>query len=385
MMGCIDGYSGYNCTDSCNSNCTTCQQYDKSYCTSCYNEYIGSSCRCPPNCACDEVSDQCTSCENMYSNPGYKCQCHTKFCIMNDCKVCINRTYYVHEGLNSCCPCPTACKDAICSSQYQCLNGCVDGLHVNDCSKKCADINIMCLSCSQDTGSCTRCDEWFYPDSNGNCVACSATCTDSKCEGGSGRCIAGCIDGYGGNQCEDRCDILCRTCDRMTGECNGCIHPSLYGPYCNLSCSSTCINSECDMIGECAIGCTEGYTGLTCTQQVTTAPSVVTVGLTAGVGVIGLAVGGLVAASLTVYILKRRRRGKKPKVAELGGQRPLETGNSSIDSHNLYDQLNKKQICTPQDRQQYEMIQSSTVDNKQNGEEERDYEFAGDNEYYNEC
>ncbi|WAR16881.1 FAT1-like protein [Mya arenaria] len=365
--GCIAGYSGNTCSYPCEPNCATCQQYDKSYCTSCFNEYSGSTCRCPPNCRCEGDVDECTSCVHLYSNPDYKCQCHTKYCNGDKCNICTNITYFVHEGLSSCCPCSSSCKNAICSSQFQCLNGCENGMYGNDCSKKCSDIDRMCLSCSQDTGRCTHCTNGFYPDVYRNCSACKATCIDDKCDGSSGRCIKGCIDGNWGNQCEDSCDILCRTCERMTGECIGCIHPSLYGPYCNLSCSSNCINSECDMVGDCLIGCSEGYTGVGCKYQATA--SGINVGLIAGVGAIGISI-GLVTALITVIILRRRRRGKKHSDAVIEGQRPFETSLSITDGHTIYDELDKKQIGVSQDGQQYEMIQSSTspVDTKQFGE-----------------
>ncbi|XP_052763968.1 cell death abnormality protein 1-like [Mya arenaria] len=198
IIGCVDGYSGIDFTETCNLTCATCQQYDESYCEPCFNEYSGSTCICPKNCACEEGSDSCTSCVNMYSNLEYQCKCHTKYCKGNNCNFCINSTYYVHEGLESCCPCSTFCKDAICSSQHQCLNGCENGMYGNDCSKKCSDLDHMCQNCTQVNGVCTKCSRGFYHDFDGHCIACSPTCIGSSCNSTDGRCLAGCIDGHWG-------------------------------------------------------------------------------------------------------------------------------------------------------------------------------------------
>ncbi|XP_052761588.1 multiple epidermal growth factor-like domains protein 10 [Mya arenaria] len=320
--GCIDGYSGNTCTEPCDLNCASCQQSDLLHCTSCFNDNSGSRCECPPNCVCDEGSDRCTSCLNMYSNQEYDCKCHTKFCDEEKCNTCINNEYFVNEGIRSCCPCPSSCKDTLCSSQYQCLQGCEDGKHGKDCSSHCSDYSSMCRKCSQKNGTCTECKVGFYPDGRGICSVCSERCIDRSCNASSGRCIANCVDSYWGENCDKSCNTLCKACNKITGNCFTCAHPSLNGVYCN----STAITSG------------------------------ISVGLTAGIGFIGLAV-GLSTALTIVYIRKQRRKVNQNNDAYRLQSSDASPTNTVAEGKSMYEELDKRQGGASHDRPQYEMLQ----------------------------
>ncbi|WAR17323.1 hypothetical protein MAR_031917 [Mya arenaria] len=88
---------------------------------------------------------------------------------------------------------------------------------------------------------------------------------------------------------------------------------------------------------------------------------------------------------VTMYILKRRRRVTELKAEVHERQTSFGTGPANTDGNNQYEELDKRERVTPHN-EAYEMLQTSTnpVDNKQEEDKEKDYEFDGGNVYYNE-
>ncbi|WAR16811.1 TENX-like protein [Mya arenaria] len=87
-------------------------------------------------------------------------------------------------------------------------------------------------------------------------TTCSANCLDSRCEKSYGFCTDGCLDGFTGATCSDKCDVICKTCSQTNySHCTSCFG-GLSGPSCK------CIpNCQCELNSQCLQGCNERYWG----------------------------------------------------------------------------------------------------------------------------
>ncbi|XP_052761594.1 scavenger receptor class F member 2-like isoform X2 [Mya arenaria] len=320
--GCVEGIYGYRCHHPCRGNCSKCSQESGRKCYTCKETFFDTKSYCNKTCAYQNCRctkpDGCDSCKAGFYGVSTFCQTH----------------------------CPLKCGNGVCNDDGSCRNVCVNGNGGQ------TDMIKECLNCSQNNSICTQCAKGFYPDIHGNCTTCSKTCIDNLCDASSGRCAAGCVEGYWGEQCDERCTILCKTCDRLTGYCNTCVLTSLHGLYCNS----------------------------------TTAASGVSVGITAVIGVIALLVGGMTCALIIAVILKWRRRVKKSNTVVSHEQRPAVTGHSNMGVSTVYDELKKNPDgTTQQDDHQYIMIEANTVQvgHIARGENERNCEDVAGNVYYN--
>ncbi|VDI51082.1 Hypothetical predicted protein [Mytilus galloprovincialis] len=81
---------------------------------------------------------------------------------------------------------------------------------------------------------------------------CNTTCPpncNGPCELDVGDCLLGCTNGWTGNRCD--------------GEC----HLGFYGNACLEPCSANCSNQKCNHVtGECIGGCKDGWQGFNCSQ-----------------------------------------------------------------------------------------------------------------------
>jgi len=110
---------------------------------------------------------------------------------------------------------------------------------------------------------------YFFSES-----VCSDNCRFGRdyCKSDGSDCLYGCYDGYLGQGCLQKCNILyCRSC-HLTGEINTKEKCSIcksghYGDNCVQLCSRNCVNKKCDRHGNCVYGCTLGWTGEKCDNQ----------------------------------------------------------------------------------------------------------------------
>ncbi|XP_052763987.1 uncharacterized protein LOC128205951 [Mya arenaria] len=138
----------------------------------------------------------------------------------------------------------------------------------------------------------------------------------------------------------------------MNGDCIDCVHKVLYGPICNLSCSSSCISSKCNDDGECLNGCSDGYTGVKCDTVQKTSEDVRS---SAGMVVVWVVV-GISATLVTLVIIKRRHIAIKV-IGEV--RSAIKNGRSKTDINNVYEDIDDV-TGDPSHNQEYEMTQTST-------------------------
>ena len=131
---------------------------------------------------------------------------------------------------------------------------CHDGFHGDRCHLNCSQ---KCKTCNLTDGDCLVCKDGFYGD---ECIhECSQHCNTTVCDKQDGRC--NCTVGYACNPCREcppNCDdtgcnddFHCQTCD-----------PGFYGDFCNQNCSEHCVDNRCHRDGTCQ--CNVGYVGNPC-------------------------------------------------------------------------------------------------------------------------
>ncbi|XP_071118492.1 platelet endothelial aggregation receptor 1-like [Haliotis cracherodii] len=215
------------------------------------------------------------------------------------------------------CEDPRHCVDMECEyidRHPMCTRGCKDGMSGRYCIEVCIN---WCVACKRnDSRECTKCTSGRYGNrcedfcencKGGNCsingtcqdgcilgfwgTNCSQRCSqhcadeamDSPCEHHTGECINGCKDGYFGESCDAMCPDDCEGCNSTHRECQvcqggrcgtGCVE-GFFGTACNQSCPQNCkqcldSNTTCktcsDEDGMCSRGCTHGFYGPTCNQ-----------------------------------------------------------------------------------------------------------------------
>ncbi|KAL4220594.1 Tyrosine-protein phosphatase non-receptor type 4 [Mactra antiquata] len=299
LLGCQVGYAGDNCSYACPDNCLPLMVNGTDMCNTtsgecllgCQVGYAGDDCSytCPDNCHPSTVSgaDMC----NITSGE------------------CLAGCKYGFTGSNCSTPCPTNCAPdlqytnlEVCSADTnECLFGCIYGFSGQDCSIECPsncgmypaegpqmtcnESSLVCTngcnvtytgpycneSCStgcnrcDNPTECTECKTEFYR-SNEKCYNCPWQCsppsqtntTLSTCRETDGRCEFGCIDGYYGLRCKDRCSSTCKDdlCERVGGTCTlGCVTNDFTGLTCDKRCNDGCIQLECNQQGACLHGC----------------------------------------------------------------------------------------------------------------------------------
>ncbi|XP_046566716.1 multiple epidermal growth factor-like domains protein 6 [Haliotis rubra] len=242
---CDLGWFGERCTKFCPQNCFDgCNKTGA--CNGCHPNYYGDKCelKCPQNC--------------RESSPGeVVCDEQRGHCLAG-CK-----TGWYGDSCNVICP--QNCKRNICN-QYngKCTNGCNLGWKWNSHLKRCLQESFTFLRNVKPKHQPLSCRNQMYGE--GCEINCSTSCINSSCEISSERkspvCSFGCVDGYHGQYCENRCPAGCQSCSDKS-VCTSC-KPGLYGQTCSDTCSSNCKGCWCFKNGSCAKGCIEGYHGQVC-------------------------------------------------------------------------------------------------------------------------
>ena len=266
---CSDPYVyGPNCSIPCdfnNTECNTCLR--NGTCDSCKSEfYWGPKCndtcafcpdgKCDINGKCINTTADCVN-ETHY---GDKCDIpcsqineNCTLCNRNKtCLECVNRTIFGVTCNQSCDNCPINNTDEFgyCYINGTCYNDtglCNDTHYTGDgCTELCSDIHPNCSTCDR-LGICSECndslhygnycqylcdncpinntDEFGFCYINGTCYNDTGLCNDTH---------------YTGDGCTQLCSEIhpnCSTCDRL-GICSECNDITLYGNFCNQSCSN---------------------------------------------------------------------------------------------------------------------------------------------------
>ncbi|XP_021350114.1 uncharacterized protein LOC110448269 [Mizuhopecten yessoensis] len=227
---------------------------------------------CDVGCAnslCDPVTGGCASCRPGYF--GYTCNTS----------------------------CPSNCKRDICFQPFGICTECASGFYGIDCKGTCP-AHCRDPLCDRSSGDCSVCEPGYYGDT---CTTtCPSNCKGTICNQSSGLCTE-CVAGLYDTECNQSCPVNCQDtlCHRSSGECEVCA-AGFYGSQCLKSCGK-CRGVSCDKsTGDCATGCTDGWTGNTCDANVVT---ITNEDAAVGIGIVsGLF---LLALVILVIVLVRRR------------------------------------------------------------------------------
>ncbi|XP_021350115.1 cell death abnormality protein 1-like [Mizuhopecten yessoensis] len=209
--------------------------------------------------------------------------------------------YYRSGSL--CVECPSNCYDNICYVESGVCSACKPGYYGDICNTSCPS-NCKGDICNQTSGLCTECAVGFY---GGFCSQlCPIKCKNILCNLDNGQCKE-CVAGLYGTECNQSCPVNCQDtlCHISSGECKVC-EAGFYGSQCLKSCGS-CQGVSCDKdTGDCATGCTDGWTGNECDNKVvliTNGDSTVGIGVGSGVVILVLVI--------VIIVLVRRRTMKR--------------------------------------------------------------------------
>ncbi|KAL3869437.1 hypothetical protein ACJMK2_042118 [Sinanodonta woodiana] len=288
LNGCMDNWIGANCRLQCNlDHCLQCSTVSEPYravCTQCQSGYFlqDGTCvgcgHCKNGETCDNFNGTCPNgCEDMFQ--GDKCNI---FCDILNCEKCkvddFNRTVcelcasgYYSSSSNSCRPCNFNCNGGPqkCDPRTgKCTAGCLGGYYGEYCNYICSQ-HCINNTCSPLNGNCDCEEGWFGlrcdRECPVNCDECDGFAVTNTC--------SRCQQGFYGPHCETVCPENCLQepyrdrCDKVTGHCNMGCYGSMYGKFCNQTCSPNCIG-KCDQLsGNCLTGCVSAWYGPTCEQK----------------------------------------------------------------------------------------------------------------------
>ncbi|KAL3835848.1 hypothetical protein ACJMK2_021309 [Sinanodonta woodiana] len=299
LHGCDKGWMGLRCD------------------TVCENGTYGSGCletcgRClNGNTSCSTIDGNCKDgCQEGWKEENCKIECvqgtYGRGCV-ETCGHCLN-------GNSSCSTTDGHCKNS-CIGGWRgetCKKECEDGAYGSGCQETCGRCLSANSSCSKSDGYCAKgCEAgWQGATCKLGCeqgrygIGCLETCGvcyngNTSCSVTDGQCTDGCQAGWRGDTCKTECDhgTFGRGCQDKCGNCiNG---------------STSCSVKD----GNCLFGCVARWMGDTC--KIGENP------ISAGVNVaaIGGAVGGVVVVgvliTVTIIILKRKRRDSTDKMRNI--------------------------------------------------------------------
>ena len=224
---CHDGFFGEVCKKSCSVHCNTTGCDINNGACQCKVGYAGNPCiECPENCddtGCDDAF-HCYTCKPGFYDDFCNQTC-SRHCVGNKCDRDGRCNCSVGYGGYPCEPCPNICSSSGCNEQLKC-HECDPGFYGDYCNLTCSN-NCINGTCNRD-GRC-NCNVGYGGQP---CEACPSNCGDAGCNK----------------------QLICHECD-----------PGFYGDYCNLTCSTNCINGTCNRNGSCT--CKEGFAGFGCCPE----------------------------------------------------------------------------------------------------------------------
>ncbi|XP_062588648.1 protein draper-like isoform X2 [Saccostrea cucullata] len=248
--------------------------------------------------------------------------------------------------------CENICRNCI-SNQCDgitgiCILGCRNGWWGDLCDMECASVCVE--SCDRSNGHCSKCISGKYGP---NCSeSCSRNCKPAGICLQDGECQNGCLEGWSGPMCYQKCfdgncnnlnytltPALCEQCNGSKGECQRCRSDYLlcaddlgnclkcdngfgnctecikgrYGAQCKMNCSDHCIGKDCDFDGLCTLGCEEGFSGGTCTELIQTS----VIESFRAPYIIAVSVLGVLCTSFAVLLIRFKMKDKRKKESEM--------------------------------------------------------------------
>lgn len=259
-LTCMDGYYGEHCLKHCPTNCTKCSR-DTGFCLECEKGRFSESCtKTCPNCLnkeCD-ISGKCSyGCKEGWFGTHCDKKCMEGCSKCSELETC-DECYIEAALLNGKCYSPCSrCIHQKCTTNGACKLGCVDGWHGEKCDRPCL---MECSKCTSND-SCTSCLRGFKWEGN-RCVSTCENCVEQQCSA-DGLCDKGCKEGWFGKKCIEKCVEGCISCSDGFN-CERCLSGyQLSGNKCIIGCNF-CIEEDCDLQGNCRLGCKDGYFGSQC-------------------------------------------------------------------------------------------------------------------------
>ncbi|XP_045186435.2 protein draper-like isoform X4 [Mercenaria mercenaria] len=295
--GCIEGYWGDQCLQSCPENCKTC--VSDTNCTECMSGYhseqcnyecgkgcVNNTCLQSGHCTCKSTSFKdgfcllCASNDKFGDECNYTCPNNCAVCQSEtNCKWCINSAFY---GPYCQFKCSAGCNNGTCYKGGSCIKGCkanftgkncdscVSGKHGPNCDTDCPE---NCQICFSDT-YCTECKLGYYGNRCTN--VCPPYCNEKTCDihdicpyscNGEFNITLNCDkcpSGKWGDYCQFKCPDKCSNCT-SDDTCTKCMNGH-YGPKCSKECPKFCLDSVCKYQGEC-YACKENHYDLYCESK----------------------------------------------------------------------------------------------------------------------
>ncbi|XP_052762227.1 multiple epidermal growth factor-like domains protein 11 [Mya arenaria] len=275
LKGSVDTIYGHRCKNPCRSNCLKCTQ-DIGECFACKPGFYGNLTNCVDSCSIRCIDGTCENdgrCTCIQNFEGNKCDTCVQGRYGDNCEHtcsigCIGNTCN-RNGSCSCLHNFNGQNCDVCAANYEgsACESCDDGFYGKYCSKSCILVDSNCLKCKRDDEYCMKCKNGYF-SSNGNCVECGINCLERKCDPTNGRCTLGCKAGFWSDICDANCNLNCSSCGQFSSVCLQCTTDVAYGPFCNMSCNSSFVQSRCHSVtGTCTHGCIFNRHGSYCEKE----------------------------------------------------------------------------------------------------------------------
>ncbi|ELP92345.1 protein serine/threonine kinase, putative [Entamoeba invadens IP1] len=222
------------------SNCEMCSNDSSRVCTTCKsglrpNTTSGKCVGCGLHCAsgaCNPTSGICNQCDTNYvfqSTKTDQCESCSTFeanCITcasdstRKCSVCKAGYYPKTSGDYKCQSCDATCggkcdtTTGVCAG---CTSGYVPTLPITNKCVTCRTYDTNCVECVSDKRECAICQSGMYPNTNGTCTLCDATC-NGQCNTSTGVCT-GCTTNH---VFTDPPGKVCVACNSFDTNCITC-------------------------------------------------------------------------------------------------------------------------------------------------------------------
>ncbi|XP_067661302.1 cell death abnormality protein 1-like isoform X2 [Haliotis asinina] len=239
--GCKDGWAGESCRTPCAEHCKRCNRTQSKDCEECKHFYFGQTC-----------SQKCMTCGPAGCDKDGMCRNRPANCDGGVIcgKTCIKKCRFCNTDATAAATC------SVCQRNYA----------GDNCKIPCDNCRGTCTQSGCSDGCLCGYYGLFCRD------RCSSTCLEScnsnswssndMCARSNGSCLNGCKDGHFGQRCQHRCNANCKTCEQTSGHCTGACKDGHYGESCEHDCFH-CKHGKCKKDGLC-YKCRDGYHGANC-------------------------------------------------------------------------------------------------------------------------